>query len=202
MLPPDRTVAGPPPGRPRDPRIDRDVLAATNDLLEQVGYGQLTIGAIAERAGTTKTAIYRRWPTKAHLVHEAAFPDPVVPGDTETWSGDLGELLRSMLTTGVELLSRPATSAAIPGLLVALGSDSELHDQLSERFVGGSFQRLFDRVDVAIVAGEVRPDTDASVLFDLISGAAFLATSTRDPAEIGDEWVDSVVELVMRGIAP
>ena len=45
-----------------------------SELLEEVGYLQLTIGAIADRAGTNKPAIYRRWPTKAHLVHEAVFP--------------------------------------------------------------------------------------------------------------------------------
>ena len=32
------------------------------------------MAAVAERAGTTKTALYRRWSSKAELVHEAAFP--------------------------------------------------------------------------------------------------------------------------------
>ena len=40
-------------GRPRDPRIDDAVLQATTDLLEEVGYLRLTVGAIADRAGTT-----------------------------------------------------------------------------------------------------------------------------------------------------
>src|SRR3954462_10703730 len=62
------------PGRPRDRRIDRAVLAATADLLVDVGYADLTVAAVAERARTTKPAIYRRWRSKAHLVHEAAFP--------------------------------------------------------------------------------------------------------------------------------
>ncbi|MFC6342817.1 helix-turn-helix domain-containing protein, partial [Nocardioides hankookensis] len=62
------------PGRPRDRRIDRAVLAATAELLVEVGYADLTIAAVAERARTTKPAIYRRWRSKAHLVHEAAFP--------------------------------------------------------------------------------------------------------------------------------
>ncbi|MDF2582422.1 MAG: TetR family transcriptional regulator, partial [Mycobacterium sp.] len=61
-------------GRPRDPRIDAAILAATSDLLVQIGYSNLTMAAVAERAGTTKTALYRRWSSKAELVHEAAFP--------------------------------------------------------------------------------------------------------------------------------
>jgi AcrR family transcriptional regulator len=190
------------PGRPRDQRIDRAVLAATNELLERDGYGQLTIAAIAERAGTTKTAIYRRWPTKAHLVHEAAFPDPGRPSSQAAGDGGLADELRAMLTAGIEVLGRPATRAAIPGLLVALGSDSVLHDELRQRFAGGSFQHLIDAIDAGIVAGDVRPDTDASLLLDLISGAAFLATATHLPEDIDDDWVDQVVALLMRGIRP
>ena len=53
---------------------ERAVLRATADLVQERGYADLTIAAIAERAGTTKPAIYRRWPSKAHLVHEAVFP--------------------------------------------------------------------------------------------------------------------------------
>ena len=51
--------------------IDEAVLRATIEVLESVDYLRLAIAKIAERAGTTKPAIYRRWPTKAHLVHEA-----------------------------------------------------------------------------------------------------------------------------------
>lgn len=178
------------------------MLAATNELLERDGFGQLTIAAIAERAGTTKTAIYRRWPTKAHLVHEAAFPDLERTPEAPSVGSELGDELRMLLATGVEVLSRPATRAAIPGLLVAIGSDVELHDELRQRFVGGSFQRLFELVDAAIIAGEIRPDAEASVLLDLISGAAFLASATRRPDEIGNEWIDSVVSLLLRGLTP
>ena len=93
-------------GRPRDRRIDGAVLRATAELLEEVGYLQLTIAAIAERAGTNKPAIYRRWPTKARLVHEAVFPaqgsDVIPPGD------DLRSDIRSLVAIGVEILGRPA----------------------------------------------------------------------------------------------
>src|SRR4051795_11981162 len=61
-------------GRPRDPRIDDSVLRATVELLGASGYADLSVDAIAKRAGTSKPAIYRRWPSKAHLVHEAVFP--------------------------------------------------------------------------------------------------------------------------------
>src|SRR4051812_1263648 len=62
------------PGRPRDARIDEAVLGATRELLLEVGWTGISLTSIAERAGTTRPALARRWPSLAHLVHEAAFP--------------------------------------------------------------------------------------------------------------------------------
>jgi AcrR family transcriptional regulator len=61
-------------GRPRNPRIDDAVLRSTIELLSKSGYADLSVDAIAKRAGTSKPAIYRRWRSKARLVHEAVFP--------------------------------------------------------------------------------------------------------------------------------
>src|ERR1700753_3460011 len=82
-------------GRPRDPRIDAAILAATADLLVQIGYSSLTMAAIAERAGTTKTALYRRWSSKAELVHEAAFPTAptALEGPTSGMGADVAAVI-------------------------------------------------------------------------------------------------------------
>ncbi|PRC48317.1 TetR family transcriptional regulator, partial [Mycobacterium sp. ITM-2017-0098] len=61
-------------GRPRNRGIDEAVLRATVELIGQSSYAELSLDAIAARAGTSKPAIYRRWRGKAHLVHEAVFP--------------------------------------------------------------------------------------------------------------------------------
>ena len=83
-------------GRPRDARIDSAVLDAAAELLAEVGYADLTVAAIADRAGTSRPAVYRRWPTMAHLVHEAAFRDSVtrepprtgvLDDDSASWCG-------------------------------------------------------------------------------------------------------------------
>ncbi len=89
----DKTAV--PGGRPRDPRIDAAILRATAELLVEIGYPNLTLAAVAERAGTTKTALYRRWSSKAELVHEAAFP--VAPTALTTPAGDIAADIRAML---------------------------------------------------------------------------------------------------------
>ncbi|MEO8107998.1 MAG: helix-turn-helix domain-containing protein, partial [Actinomycetes bacterium] len=56
-----------PAGRPRDAGIDHSVLAATRRQLAASGFAALSVAAVAFEAGTTRPAIYRRWPTKSDL---------------------------------------------------------------------------------------------------------------------------------------
>ncbi len=192
--------AAPGAGRPRDPRIDRAVLQATRELLEEVGYLQLTIGAIADRAATNKPAIYRRWPTKAHLVHEAVFP---ADGAEVTPTGaDLRSDLAALVSAGLEILGRPAVRAALPGLLAEMTNDPSRHADILGRFAGGTWGWLQDRLDQAIQAGEVRADVRAATVLELIAGSTFVAIAIHPADEIGPEWVDDVVEVIGRGIAP
>ena len=187
-------------GRPHDTRIDRAVLQATADLLEEVGYLRLTVGAIAERASTNKPAIYRRWPTKAHLVHEAVFPmegraEAIPPGD------DLRSDIRALVAIGVEFLGRPAARAALPGLMAEMTGSSMVHADVLGRFATGTWGWLQKRIEAAIEEGEVRSDVQSSTVLELIAGSTFVATALRPRDELGAAWIDSVVDIIFRGIA-
>lgn len=187
-----------PAGRPRDPRIDDAVLGATTALLEEVGYLQLTIAAVAARAGTTKPAVYRRWPTKAHLVHEAVFPAQP-PADTVR-GDDLRDDIRALVAVGVELLGRPAARAALPGLLAEMSGDSTLRADVLGRFADGSWGWLQARLDDGIARGEVRADVRPSTVLELIAGSTLLTTVLRPLDDIDAAWIDDVVDVVVRGI--
>ena len=185
-------------GRPRDPRIDEAVVAAVVELLCEVGYQRLSIAAVAARAGTTKPAIYRRWPTKAQLVHEAVFPAEGRPLVPET--DDLAADLRSMLTDGIALFSRPEVRAAAPGLLADLAQDPGAHPRLLARFTSPMFDQLQGRLERAAAAHQVRPDVDARLLVDVIGGSTFMAVLTRDRAELEGPWVDQTLALLLAGV--
>ena len=64
-------------GRARDPSIDSRVLEAAARQLAAYGYEGMSVAAVAEEAGTTRQAVYRRWPSKAELgaAALAAFAD-------------------------------------------------------------------------------------------------------------------------------
>ena len=199
--PTTRPSSAPPgAGRPRDPRIDDAVLLATRQLLEEVGYLQLTIGAIADRAGTNKPAIYRRWPTKAHLVHEAVFP--AEGPDVIPLGADLRDDIRALVGIGVELLGRPAARAALPGLLAEMSNDKVLQADVLGRFADGTWGWLQQRIERAIEAGEVRPGVQSTTVLELIAGSTLVATILRPGADLDARWVEDVVEVIVRGIAP
>src|SRR4029079_15548574 len=53
------TFATRPPGRPRNSRADDAILAATEELVLQVGYDGLTVEAVANLAGVGRPTVYR-----------------------------------------------------------------------------------------------------------------------------------------------
>lgn len=194
------TAAAPSGGRPRDSRIDEAVLQATNELLEEVGYLRVSVAAIAERAGTNKPAIYRRWPTKAHLVHEAVFPADLGP-DTAPPSPDLRGDIRSVVTLGVELLSRPAARAALPGLMAETTADPLLRADVLARFATAHWGRLQKRIELAIENGEIRADVEPAAVLEIIAGATLVATTLRSDVDADTAWVDRIVAVIVDGIA-
>ena len=184
-------------GRPRDSRIDAAVLQATVDLLGQSGYAGLSVDAIAQRAGTSKPAIYRRWPSKAHLVHEAVFPlsDATELPDTGSLAGDVREMMRRT----VLVLTTPAARAALPGLVGEMAADLTLHAALLERFSGILATGMTERLNKAMARNEVRPDVTAAEVTEALGGITFLALLTRG-AELDDTWVERTATLILRGI--
>lgn len=58
-------------GRPRDETVRRALLDAAYDLVVRRGYAEVSMDAIAAKAGSGKQTIYRWWPGKADLVLDA-----------------------------------------------------------------------------------------------------------------------------------
>jgi AcrR family transcriptional regulator len=193
-------------GRPRDPRIDAAVLRATVELLAETGYSGLLVAAIAQRAGTSKPAIYRRWPSKAHLVHEAVFPIGAATALPDT--GSLPEDLREMVRRATAFLTTPAARAALPGLVGEMAADPTLHSALLARFagiIGGGLAELLER---AVDRGEVRGDLTAAELAtqltEAIAGITLIGLLTRVTelgSGLGDPWVDRTTTLLLKGIS-
>ena len=184
-------------GRPRDPRIDNAVLTATATLIRQRGYADVSIDAIAAAAGTTKPAIYRRWPSKAHLVHEAVFVGADLHGlpDTGAMARDVREMLRRM----VAAFTTPTARAALPGLMGEIAADSTLHAALLSRFAP-VFDDLGTRLETARRQGEIRDDVDVTGVLELLTGVVLGTVLLRSVDALDKAWVERSADLVMRGL--
>lgn len=185
-------------GRPRDARIDIAVLDAAAELLAHLGYAELTVAAIADRAGTSRPAVYRRWPSKAHLVHEAVFRD----ADTSTIpaTGSLATDLRNIVARTAALLTTPLARLAVPGLIGEAATDPSLNQRLLDRFAGRGWSGLDTDLAEATARGDLKPGFDAGVLLEVVIGSTLAAILVRGPDGLTDAWVDNTTAILLDGV--
>ena len=181
-------------GRPRDPSRDGVIRAAILRLLADVGYGALTMDAVASEAGVGKATIYRRWRTKQDLVVDTISDlnrAEAAPPDTGSVEGDLREMMHQM----VALIGGP-TGAATLSLL----STMPHQPALAEAFRNGplavwrdSYDRIWERAEER---GEVRPGLSRSIVAE--STSAMLVQRWLLTGEPVDEaYADEVLETVV-----
>ncbi len=156
------------PGRPRDPRVDDALLRAGLEVFLSSGYHAATLTEIARRAKVSKPAIYRRWPNKSDMaidtVEMRAQPEPIP--DT----GSIRRDLTTFLKFRIELWNTPFFRRLLLPLILESTSDQRLAQQVGARF--RTYRTaLDDRVRRAIASGELRRDTDPTLLIDLLMGA-------------------------------
>ncbi|MFI7678818.1 TetR/AcrR family transcriptional regulator [Actinophytocola sp. NPDC049390] len=163
--------------RPRDPEVDRALTAATLALLDDVGFDALTLDAVATRAGVSRPALYRRWPTKLHLVAHVLTTSVVPMADPDTGSAreDL-LLLAHALVDGMSwvVLAVHAEARRVPEL------------GLYERFLAGRHALVAEVVRRGVTRGELRAGLDPELVRDLLFGPLvyhWLATGEEYPAE-------------------
>lgn len=193
---PSSVDKGPGAGRPRDPRIDAAILKAAAELVVEVGYSNLSLAAVAERAGTTKTALYRRWPSKAELVHEAAFSVP--PTAVTAPPGDVAGDLRAMMAGARDAFTSPVVRAALPGLIADMAGNAELTARILERFAG-LFEVMRGWVADSVRRGDAR-DVDPGRLVELIGGATLLGMMLRPDDDLGGDWVERTADIIAHGV--
>lgn len=176
-------------GRPRDPRVDDAVRAATLDLLIEEGYQATSMQAIARRAGVSAPTVYRRWANKAEVIEEAVFPAPFIEPTEST--GDLRRDLATYCRGIIEHLGDPAVRAAIPGLLTEYQTDPEMWQRLLRRSVTpmrAAFAAFLDRTHRT-------PVGSTDVLFDVMIGSLFVRAINSGAAG-ADEFAYEVAGIV------
>jgi AcrR family transcriptional regulator len=169
-------------------------MAATFEMLSEVGFARLSITAVAQRAGVGKPAIYRRWRSKAEMVIDLldrAASMVLPPPDTGTLRGDLTLIYRQLLN-----LARLNGGRLQLALLADLPFDAELAEAYRERFVKPRRAGVKRALERAIERGEIRPDTDLDLVCDIGIGVLqhrIAVTGQPIDEALGDRLVDLII---------
>ena len=190
--------------RRRGTALERAVLQAAIDELLAVGYARLTMDRVAERAGTNKNAIYRRWPSRAALAvtayRQMAAGDLPLP-DTGTLRDDALELLRR----ANRAWSSPVGSVQ-RSLLAGVADDPELLALIQERSNDAGSAVWLTILGRAVARGEARPEAlhprVATVAVVLLRNEYVTRGIPTAPDHVLIEIVDEVFVPLVRGRGP
>ncbi|MFC6061568.1 TetR/AcrR family transcriptional regulator [Streptomyces ochraceiscleroticus] len=148
------------------------IRAAVFAELAAVGFGRMSIEGIARRAGVGKTAVYRRWRSKLHLVLDvvtALAAEGMPVPDTGTLRGDV----RMLLEVASRALRHPMAAQIIPDLLAEAARSPEIAEALRGALHDSQESMTRTMVAHAVERGELSPDVDVRLALDLITGPLY-----------------------------
>jgi AcrR family transcriptional regulator len=188
-------AALPGPGRPRSEEAHQAILAATLELLTEIGYERLSFAAVAARAGVGKGTIYRRWSSKLPLVVEAFQQLPTLPfPDTGNVVDDLVEVL----TGFVQIIARTPLAFVLPILAGERTRDPELAQVMGPLFRSRR-EPLIRVLERAVSRRELPPGLDPEEAADVIMGP-IVTRLFFTGAELGPRHVRPFVEAALFGL--
>ncbi len=184
-------VSDPTRGRPRDDEIGPCVLDAALAELGTKGYSGFSLTAVAEAAGTTRPAVYRRWTDKNSLIVDAVahLADTVPPETIGVPHADLVAELENFRNCINEAGALP-----LAGLMLSDGLEPAVRAVYLDRLVDPRRSRIRAILDAAVAAGELTPDADLDVATTFLSGSWYAyGVADRQPP---DDWAERVADLV------
>jgi AcrR family transcriptional regulator len=184
-------------GRPRDPSIDRAIVDACVELLEEVGRHRLSREQIARRAGVSLPAVNRRY-ADVDAILEAIASTPMHAEPLPEAASRREHLVAGFTRAARTMAAQPIRRSAAELLAAAAGNariDAALSASLRE--LREPALRL---VAAGIARGELRPDCDGELVLDLLNGALYYRLLWHDRPLVEAE-VEPLVDGVLAGFA-
>jgi AcrR family transcriptional regulator len=187
-------------GRRRSERSHKAIIAATQELLVELGYRKLTIEAVAARAGVGKQTIYRWWPSRAALVLEAYLAGSDAVSLPPPDGGSTREDVRALIGWLAAVLAEPTGGRVVAGLVGDLQHDPELAEGFRRDVVPARRQAMVAALERGRLRGEIRADADLALAVDTLHGAVFYRLLlSGEPLDA--EFAERVADQVLDGLA-
>jgi AcrR family transcriptional regulator len=170
------------------------VVSAVLKALRQGGYRAVTLEGIARRVKRARTSLYRRWPSKRHLVAYSVLSEMGASpaADTGTLRGDL----RAAVSTLLRAFAGPLRQA-LPGLVADMSHDVQLADTLRREVLDTRRESMRAAFARAAARGEARAGLELELLLDMLTGP-FYYRALFGHAPISRRVAYDVVEYVLR----
>lgn len=182
-------------GRHRNTDIDERVLDAADRQLSAAGYVALSLAAVADEAGTTRQALYRRWPGKADLA--AAVITRIPDGDAATASPDPLADLTAELRDFERGVSRPGRLSLVGTMLQNTTAPAVLA-RYRAHVVSPRRARLRAILERAVQAGQLDADADLEIALTMCTGCWY-GRALADPM-VPDDWATRTATMIWRAL--
>jgi AcrR family transcriptional regulator len=186
-------------GRPRSEDSHEAILDAVLEMLEQEGYGALTIESVARQAGVGKQTIYRWWKSKAELVLEA-YANHAASKLPMPDKGALRADLEWFFCAAFKRLT-DISGPTMRGLMADAVYDPEFLEILREVLIAKRRAVLMAVLERGQARGELRPDADLDVMADLLFGALWYRLLVQH-AKLDGRFAKQLVGSVLDGFTP
>ncbi|HKE65414.1 MAG TPA: TetR/AcrR family transcriptional regulator [Micromonosporaceae bacterium] len=156
--------------------LREDITDAIRDAvfaeLAEVGYGRLSIEAVARRAGVGKTAVYRRWSSKLDMVVDVV---STVAGERMDLPdmGSLRDDIEMILMIAGRALRHPLAWKVIPDLLAEAARNPGIAETLHRVLTANQRGMGSQVVARAVARGEIAAEVDPDLAIDLIVGPLY-----------------------------
>jgi len=179
-------------GRPRNPELDRAILAAAEQQLGEAGYARMSLESVAAAAGTTVPAVRRRFRSKASIAVAVIYSLRVesMPVESTPPRSRALAILRNFHAN----LQRGNSMAVVGTLLAEEGRHPELLAAFRSRLVEPRRAALRGALADGIGSGELPDSADPDVLASMLIGslyARYVAASA-----IPDDWAERTLRQV------
>jgi AcrR family transcriptional regulator len=189
------------PQRRRGAALEEALLTAAWQELSGGGYARFTMEGVADRAGTSRPVLYRRWPDRWALALAAVRArmdrNPVVVPDTGSLRGDLIAYLREGSAKRAEFIAL-FTLQMTDFYAEAQSTPAEFRKQV----IAGRFSQADEIYRRAVTRGEIDParltPRVRELAFDLLRNEMMLYLRPV-PADVITEIVDDIVLPLITG---
>jgi AcrR family transcriptional regulator len=175
------------------PAVTDAITTAVIDELVESGYARLAMDRVARRAGVGKSALYRRWPSKQHMVVDVLALLSIPPGpapDTGSLRGDV----RAVMQAAFDWLGDPRIRGVLPDLIAESDRNPVLAEAVAHHVTRPRVTWARTTLGRARDRGELAED-DIDLVLDLTIAPMFWRLTHGRPVDAA--YLDRLTDVTM-----